>query len=83
MDYSTLITPIILVSIYFLIGLGGFFLSKRAGHTNIVNDEQNKELDELRTKLDKEFEEKLKELKPKKNFKEKTDPRWDKLKDLL
>ena len=27
--------------------------------------------------------EKLEKLKPKKNFKEKTDPRWDKLKDLL
>ena len=26
---------------------------------------------------------KLEALKPKKNFKEKTDPRWDKLKDLL
>ena len=27
--------------------------------------------------------EKLEELRPKKNFNEKTDPRWDKLKDLL
>ena len=44
MDYSTLITPVILVSIYFIIGLGGFFLSKRAGHTNIVNDEPNKDV---------------------------------------
>ena len=33
--------------------------------------------------LKSEIVEKLKELKPKKNFKEKTDPRWDKLKDLL
>ena len=33
--------------------------------------------------LKSEIAEKLKELKPKKNFKEKTDPRWDKLKDLL
>ena len=33
--------------------------------------------------LKSEIIEKLEELKPKKNFKEKTDPRWDKLKDLL
>ena len=33
--------------------------------------------------LKSEIAEKLEELKPKKNFKEKTDPRWDKLKDLL
>ena len=33
--------------------------------------------------LKSEIVEKLKALKPKKNFKEKTDPRWDKLKDLL
>ena len=33
--------------------------------------------------LKSEIAEKLKEFKPKKNFKEKTDPRWDKLKDLL
>ena len=33
--------------------------------------------------LKSEIVEKLEELKPKKNFKEKTDPRWDKLKDLL
>jgi uncharacterized protein YneF (UPF0154 family) len=43
MDYSILITPIVLVSLYFAIGLGGFFLSKRAGHTNIVNDDPNEE----------------------------------------
>ena len=33
--------------------------------------------------LKSEIAEKLEELKPKKNFKDKTDPRWDKLKDLL
>jgi uncharacterized metal-binding protein YceD (DUF177 family) len=33
--------------------------------------------------LKSEIAKKLEELKPKKNFKEKTDPRWDKLKDLL
>ncbi len=33
--------------------------------------------------LKSEIVEKLEALKPKKNFKEKTDPRWDKLKDLL
>ena len=33
--------------------------------------------------LKSEIVDKLKALKPKKNFKEKTDPRWDKLKDLL
>ena len=33
--------------------------------------------------LKSDIAEKLKNLKPKKNFKEKTDPRWDKLKDLL
>ena len=33
--------------------------------------------------LKSEIIQKLEELKPKKNFKEKTDPRWDKLKDLL
>ena len=33
--------------------------------------------------LKSEIIEKLEELKPKKNFIEKTDPRWDKLKDLL
>ena len=33
--------------------------------------------------LKSEIVEKLKELRPKKNFNEKTDPRWDKLKDLL
>ena len=33
--------------------------------------------------LKSEIAERLEELKPKKNFKEKTDPRWDKLKDLL
>ena len=33
--------------------------------------------------LKSEIVEKLEELKPKKNFNEKTDPRWDKLKDLL
>ncbi len=33
--------------------------------------------------LKSEIVEKLKALEPKKNFKEKTDPRWDKLKDLL
>ena len=32
--------------------------------------------------LKSEIVEKLEALKPKKNFKEKTDPRWDKLKDL-
>lgn len=38
-DYSSLITPMIVVSAYFVIGLGGFFLSKRAGHTNIVDED--------------------------------------------
>ena len=33
--------------------------------------------------LKSEIVKKLEALKPKKNFKEKTDPRWDKLKDLL
>ncbi|GIS05842.1 MAG: DNA-binding protein [Candidatus Dadabacteria bacterium] len=33
--------------------------------------------------LKSEIVEKLEELRPKKNFNEKTDPRWDKLKDLL
>ena len=33
--------------------------------------------------LKSEIVEKLEALKPKKNFKEETDPRWDKLKDLL
>ena len=33
--------------------------------------------------LKSEIIQKLEELKPKKNFKEKTDPRWDKLKDLF
>ena len=33
--------------------------------------------------LKSEIVEKLEALKPKKNFKEKTDPRWDRLKDLL
>ena len=33
--------------------------------------------------LKSEIIKKLEELKPKRNFKEKTDPRWDKLKDLL
>ena len=33
--------------------------------------------------LKSEIVEKLEELRPKKNFIEKTDPRWDKLKDLL
>tara|TARA_B100000575_G_scaffold146900_1_gene117269 strand:+ start:27465 stop:27983 length:519 start_codon:yes stop_codon:yes gene_type:complete len=33
--------------------------------------------------LKSEIIQRLEELKPKKNFKEKTDPRWDKLKDLL
>ena len=33
--------------------------------------------------LKSEIIQKLEELKPKRNFKEKTDPRWDKLKDLL
>ena len=33
--------------------------------------------------LKSEIVEKLEALKPKKNFNEKTDPRWDKLKDLL
>ena len=33
--------------------------------------------------LKSEIVEKLEALRPKKNFKEKTDPRWDKLKDLL
>ena len=33
--------------------------------------------------LKSEIVKKLEELKPKKNFQEKTDPRWDKLKDLL
>ena len=33
--------------------------------------------------LKSEIVEKLEALKPKKNFREKTDPRWDKLKDLL
>ena len=33
--------------------------------------------------LKSDIVEKLEALKPKKNFKEKTDPRWDKLKDLL
>ena len=33
--------------------------------------------------LKSEIVEKLEALKPKKNYKEKTDPRWDKLKDLL
>ena len=33
--------------------------------------------------LKSDIVEKLEELRPKKNFNEKTDPRWDKLKDLL
>ena len=33
--------------------------------------------------LKSEIVDRLEELKPKKNFREKTDPRWDKLKDLL
>jgi len=40
-DYLPLITPMIIVSAYLSVGLGGLFLSKRAGHTNIVNDDVN------------------------------------------
>ena len=38
-DYLTLITPMIIVSAYLAVGIGGIFLSKRAGHTTIVDDE--------------------------------------------
>ena len=42
-DYSPLITPMIIVSAYFIVGLAGLFISKRAGHTNIVNDDTNED----------------------------------------
>ena len=41
MDYSPLITPLIITSLYFAVGIGGIFLAKRAGHTAIVDDESN------------------------------------------
>ena len=42
-DYSPLIIPMIIVFTYFTVGLSGLFLSKRAGHTNIVNDDTNED----------------------------------------
>ena len=42
-DFSSLVTPMIIVSAYFVVGLSGLFLSKRAGHTNIVNDDTNED----------------------------------------
>ncbi len=38
-DYSSLITSMIIVSVYFIVGIGGILLSNRAGHTNIVNED--------------------------------------------
>ena len=49
------------------------------GEAHIENFKNLKEI----AKAKSEIIEKLEELKPKKNFIEKTDPRWDKLKDLL
>ncbi len=45
-DYSPLITPMIIVSAYFAVGLSGLFLSKWAGHTSIVNEDIHEDTNE-------------------------------------
>jgi len=38
-DFSVLTTPIIIASLYLTVGSIGIFLSRRAGHTNVVSDD--------------------------------------------